>query len=149
VRSTQPEADIHAIQWAIRRLVQGSRKTLIADAGAVAPEMTPAAFVIMTRIVDMFPVSPAAIIAVTGLDRSVVSRNLTALTREGYVVSESDPHDGRVSLFSPTPDAAAKFGDVRQMNHDRIADVIGDWTHEDVSTFITLLERFTKSAYES
>ncbi|RZL24667.1 MarR family winged helix-turn-helix transcriptional regulator [Rhodococcus globerulus] len=149
MRSTKPEADIHAIQWAIRRLVQGSRKTLIADAGAAVPEMTPAAFVIMTRVVDMFPVSPAAVIAVTGLDRSVVSRNLTALTKQGYVVSESDPDDGRVSLFSPTPDAAAKFGEASRVNRDRIAAVIGDWSPEDVSTFVTLLERFNKSAYES
>lgn len=147
--ATKPEADIRAIQEAISRLTRDSRKAVIADAGVVAPEITPSAFVIMTRIVDEFPVSPAAIIAVTGFDRSVVSRQLAMLAKEGYLVSEPDPHDGRVALFSPTADAAAKFGEVSKAKYGRVAEVVEDWSQQDVSTFIMLLERFEKSMYPS
>ncbi|MDI9918776.1 MarR family winged helix-turn-helix transcriptional regulator [Rhodococcus sp. IEGM 1379] len=71
---------------------------------------------------------------------------MAALVKEGYLVSEPDPHDGRVALFSPTPDAAAKFGDVSKARRDGITDMLAGWTQEDVSTFVTLLERFAQSA---
>lgn len=146
VSSTKFETDIRAIQEAISKLVRSSRKAVLTSAGTVAPGMAPAAFVIMARIADVAPMSPAAIIAATGLARSVVSRQLTALVKEGYLVSEPDPRDGRVALFSPTLEAAAKFGDVSKDRRDGIADMLEGWTQEDVSTFVTLLERFAQSA---
>lgn len=147
VSSTQREADIRSIQAGISQLVRGSRKALITNVALIAPEMAPAAFVIMTQIADTFPASPAALIAATGLDRSVVSRHLTALTRDGYLVSEPDPHDGRVALFSPTPDAEEKFSAVSKARHGWTADVVSDWTQQDVSVFVLLLDRFNQSAY--
>lgn len=149
VKSTKPEADVRAIQEAISQLVRGSRKALLASASEAVPEMAPAAFVIMTRIADMSPASPAAIIAATGLDRSVVSRHLTALTKEGYLVSEPDHHDGRVSLFSPATDAEVMFREVSKARRDGVAEALEGWSAQDVSTFVRLLERFAESAYGS
>lgn len=117
------------------------------NSALIAPEMAPSAFVIMTRIADTFPASPAELIVATGLDRSVVSRHLTALTKEGYLVSEPDPHDGRVALFSPTPEAAVKFSAVSKAKYDWMADAVSHWAQSDVSAFVLLLERFNTSAY--
>jgi DNA-binding MarR family transcriptional regulator len=147
VGTTQRDQDTRAIHEAVVQLGRESRRALITKVTTLLPDLTPAAFAVMTRIVDRPKSSPAHLVDATGFDKSVVSRLLASLAKGGYLVSEPSPRDGRVTLFSPTEGAVAKIGAVTAASHRDVADAVADWTEHDVSTFAELMTKYLRSAY--
>ncbi|MCU1482228.1 MAG: hypothetical protein JWQ19_3014 [Subtercola sp.] len=138
---TRSEA-IGSIEDAIGRLIRTVRTTLSDNASAFAPGLTPTAYSIMSVIDRMHPVTPAAIIEATRIDKSLVSRQLRILKDAGFITSAPDPHDRRADLFSPTAEAGARFADIRSQNRARFASGFDSWSEDELATFAALLDKF-------
>jgi DNA-binding MarR family transcriptional regulator len=77
-----------------------------------------------------------------GVDGSVVSRQVAALERSGYVRRRPDPADGRASLISLSPAGAVTLAHTRDVRRQWLAGVLSDRTEGDACPFSALLEKF-------
>ncbi len=131
-----------AVEDEMARLVRAVRATIHENAERFSPELQPSGYSVLRTIVAQHPVTPAAVIAAVGMDKSAVSRQLRILKDLGFVTSEPDPDDRRASLFSPTADTLERMAIIRQQNKVAYADTFDDWDTSDVTTFARLLGAF-------
>ena len=82
----------------------------------------------------------SALAAQAGVDVSVVSRQVSALERAGYVHRRPDPADGRASLIGLSEAGAAALARTREVRGQWTAEALADWTEEDARQFTVLLE---------
>ncbi|MEI4270397.1 MarR family transcriptional regulator [Klenkia sp. LSe6-5] len=83
----------------------------------------------------------SALAAAVGVDGSVVSRQVAALERDGYVVRRADPHDGRASLIGLSAAGTAALDRTREARSAWAQAALADWTEEEAETLCRLLER--------
>jgi DNA-binding MarR family transcriptional regulator len=81
------------------------------------------------------------------VDPSTVSRQVAALVRGGLLERQADPADGRASLLVLTDMAHAVLADHARLRLDSFADMLHDWSEDDLEHFAVLLARFT-AAYD-
>jgi len=83
----------------------------------------------------------SALAAAAGVDGSVISRQVAALERSGYVDRRPDPLDGRASLIGLSEAGAAALARTREVRSGWTAAALADWTEEEARTLCDLLER--------
>ncbi len=81
-------------------------------------------------------------------DASTVSRQVAALVKDGLVERQADPGDGRASLLVVTDKARTVLAQHDDIRVQYFADMLTDWTDEDLGAFAGYLERFT-DVYDS
>ncbi|MEQ0557593.1 MarR family transcriptional regulator [Amycolatopsis sp. NEAU-NG30] len=91
------------------------------------------------------PLRPRDIAAELGLTASATSRHLTALEREGHIAVETDPGDSRTFLVRQTDRGRAEADAAVQAGAAAFADVIADWTDDDVATARRLVTRLNQA----
>jgi DNA-binding MarR family transcriptional regulator len=91
------------------------------------------------------PLRPRDIAGELGLTASATSRHLAALEREGQVTAEADPGDSRTFLVRQTDRGRAEVDATVEAGATVFADVIADWTDEDVATARTLVTRLNQA----
>ncbi|MEX5719640.1 MarR family winged helix-turn-helix transcriptional regulator [Geodermatophilus maliterrae] len=77
----------------------------------------------------------------TGVDVSVVSRQVAALERQGHVERRPDPDDGRASLIRLSEAGAAALARTRAVRSEWATAALADWDEEDARRLGELLER--------
>ncbi|WP_271177872.1 MarR family winged helix-turn-helix transcriptional regulator [Leifsonia poae] len=133
---------VGSIEDALGRFMRSVRASLNEGAHAFSPDLPPSAYWIMSVIGKTHPIAPATIIALTGMDKSSVSRQLRLLKEAGYIDSQPDPHDRRADLYSPTPEAGARFEAIRAANRARFGQAFDAWDEDEVVAFAGLLDKF-------
>src|SRR4051812_20608900 len=83
----------------------------------------------------------SALATLAGVDVSVVSRQVAALERAGYVQRRPDPGDGRASLFRLTPAGSAALVATRAERAHWAAAALAGWDEQDVERLGELLDR--------
>jgi DNA-binding MarR family transcriptional regulator len=83
----------------------------------------------------------SSLAAQAGVDVSVVSRQIAALERAGYLARRPDPTDGRASLFSLTPAGTAALAATRAERAHWAAAALSGWDEQDAERLGELLER--------
>src|SRR3954469_11965345 len=83
----------------------------------------------------------SALAALAGVDVSVVSRQVAALERAGYVQRRPAPGGGRASLFRLTPAASAALAATRAERLHWAADALSGWDAQDAERLGALLDR--------
>ncbi|WIX82531.1 MarR family winged helix-turn-helix transcriptional regulator [Amycolatopsis carbonis] len=91
------------------------------------------------------PVRPNAIAAELGLTASATSRHLAALEEAGQIAVEPDPVDSRTFLVRQTESGRADAEATVAAGAAVFADVISDWTDEDVTTARELITRLNEA----
>ena len=105
-----------------------------------------AAYVILRHLQSAGPQNVTALADRLNLDGSTVTRQVTALERDGLVERKPDPRDGRGTVIEPTAlglkqvDAVAK---ARRELYDRL---LRDWTQADRRQLAKVLTHFNASA---
>src|SRR3954452_5944883 len=82
-----------------------------------------------------------ALAARAGVDVSVVSRQVSALERAGYVARRPGPSDGRASLFSLTPAGSAALAATREERAHWAAAALSGWDEQDAERLRQRLDR--------
>ena len=65
------------------------------------------------------------------ISQSALSRQVSELVANGYIVRHADPQDGRASLISLTDEGIALLGRTRQGHARQLAEMLADWSEDD------------------
>jgi DNA-binding MarR family transcriptional regulator len=113
-------------------------KTARAVSRIYAEEMHPAGlarsqFSILGALYQAGPISLSALAERLYMDRTTLTRNLRPLERDGFVIRESAPDDGRIRLVRLTTAGRDKFREAKgywQIAQKRLLELLGkaEWT---------------------
>jgi DNA-binding MarR family transcriptional regulator len=104
-----------------------------------------AAYVILRHLQQDGPQNVSALAARLNLDGSTVTRQVTALQRDGLVERHPDPRDGRGTVIEPTQKGLAQVDAVRQARRALYDKVLHDWSPAQRADLARALERLTLS----
>jgi DNA-binding MarR family transcriptional regulator len=100
------------------------------------------AIMLIKTLVHQGPIRSSALAAAVHSDPSTVSRQVAGLVRDGLVERRADQDDGRASLVAATPAGIALLEGFRNRMGLAIAQVVKDWSPEDIERLVELFERF-------
>jgi DNA-binding MarR family transcriptional regulator len=89
------------------------------------------------------PVRPGAIGEQLDMAPSSVTRHVQALEDAGHVAVRADPSDARTCLIEVTEAGTTELGALETAGLAVFADVVADWSVEDLRTLTRLLQRLT------
>lgn len=89
------------------------------------------------------PQRPSGIAEVLALDLSTISRQLSALERDGRVGRQRDPADQRAQIVDLTQAGRELLALVRSTRVARLAARLPHWSQDELESFAALLARFT------
>ncbi len=101
------------------------------------------AYVILRLLQAAGPLNVSALADRLNLDGSTVTRQVTALEKDGLVQRTPDPTDGRGTVIAPTGSGLAQVDAVRKARREVYDVVLGDWSADDRAQLAAVLERLT------
>jgi DNA-binding MarR family transcriptional regulator len=107
-----------------------------------------AAYVILRHLQQHGPQNVSALAGRLNLDGSTVTRQVTALQRDGLVERHPDPRDGRGTVIEPTEKGLTQVNAVRLARRALYDKMLHDWTREERAELARSLERLTTSIDE-
>jgi DNA-binding MarR family transcriptional regulator len=102
-----------------------------------------AAYVILRRLQQDGPQNVSALAAALNLDGSTVTRQVTALQKDGLIERRPDPRDGRGTVIEATALGLQQVEAVRQTRRTLYGTVLHDYSGQERRELAATLERFT------
>jgi DNA-binding MarR family transcriptional regulator len=99
-----------------------------------------AAYLILRRLDEHGPCNVKALATALGLDSSAVTRQVTAMQRDGLVRRTRATH-GRLTLVEPTAAGLRRMTGLRAAREDLYSQVLATWSDADRRTLAVLLTR--------
>jgi DNA-binding MarR family transcriptional regulator len=134
-----------AVEAAFRRVGMVAKRTFREFAAAVHPELRQAGWAVLNTVLradnEACRVTVGDIIAETGMDKSVVSRQLRSLQDWDLVQLSRAETDARVVQVVGTENAHARLRGVRAQQRERYAALLRTWSTEDMVQLEVLLNR--------
>ena len=121
------------------RSLKALHREVLADVG-MRLEMPATA--VLTCLAERGSQRLSTVADVLDLDLSSVSRQVTALEREGWVARERDPADSRAVLLDLTPAGREVLARVRAARVEHLAARLPGWSDEELRGFSAQLARF-------
>ena len=107
------------------------------------PDLQPVGFGILRYIRLRESIRAADISTALGMDKSSVSRQVTALREMGLVETRPDPEDGRATLLVLSEASRDALAGIRHETAAEYQRALSTWTDDDVRAFAHLLAKFT------
>jgi DNA-binding MarR family transcriptional regulator len=102
-----------------------------------------AAYVILRRLQQDGPQNVSALATALNLDGSTVTRQVTALQKDGLIERRRDPRDGRGTVIEATAVGLQQVDAVRKARRSLYGTVLRDYSWEERRELAATLERFT------
>ncbi|MBW4702511.1 MarR family winged helix-turn-helix transcriptional regulator [Micromonospora sp. RL09-050-HVF-A] len=144
-RTESDEATLGRIETEVALLMRLGEATRRATGSAEHRVLDRAAYVILRHLDTTGPQNVSALAARLNLDGSTVTRQVSALQRDGLIARAPDPADGRGTVISPTPAGLHRMAAVRAARTRLYGDILADWTPTDRDTLATLLTRLNQA----
>jgi DNA-binding MarR family transcriptional regulator len=129
------------IETEVARLMRRAEATRRATPVAAHRALDRAAYVILRHLHEAGPQNVSALAAALHLDGSTVTRQVSAMQRDGLVARETDPRDGRGIVVSATAAGLTRMTAVRRARQELYQNILEDWSAADRRTLATLLRR--------
>ncbi|MEU7609822.1 MarR family transcriptional regulator [Micromonospora sp. NPDC049204] len=139
------ETTLGQIETEVALLMRFGEATRRATGTAEHRVLDRAAYVILRHLADAGPQNVSALAARLNLDGSTVTRQVSALQRDGLITRTPDPSDGRGTVISPTPAGLQRMAVVQAARTRLYGDMLADWTTEDRATLASLLSRLNQA----
>ena len=110
-------------------------------AAELHPDLDGAAYGLLALLQDAGPLRASDLVTRLGLDKSTVSRQVSALVGLGLVDRTADPLDGRAQVLTPSAEGSARLEDIRAARRARWEADLSDWPADDVARLADLLGR--------
>jgi DNA-binding MarR family transcriptional regulator len=136
---------VESIEQSFSQLFVLVKGTIREAAQTLGPDVQPAAWTVLRHVLRHEATSAGAIAAATGMDKSVVSRQLKELRERGLVAVEPDPSDARAVRVTGTEEARRRVATVREGWSTEFREILGSWREDELQSFAVLLERFVAS----
>jgi len=110
-------------------------------AAELHPDLDGAAYGLLALLQDAGPLRASDLVSRLGLDKSTVSRQISALVELGLVDRAADPMDGRAQVLTPSVEGASRLEHIRTVRRARWEADLSDWPADDVARLADLLAR--------
>ncbi|MEU5944521.1 MarR family winged helix-turn-helix transcriptional regulator [Micromonospora sp. NPDC047465] len=145
-RTTESEDDVLGrIETEVALLMRLGEATRRGTGNAEHRLLDRAAYVILRHLDRAGPQNVSALAARLELDGSTVTRQVSAMQRDGLIVREPDPTDGRGTVVSPTPTGLQRVAAVRAARARLYGTILADWHPDDRRTLAEMLHRLNQS----
>ena len=104
-----------------------------------------AAYVILRHLDTAGPQNVSTLAARLNLDGSTVTRQVSAMQRDGLIARAPDPADGRGTVISATPAGLQRMAAVQAARTRLYGDILADWTSDERDTLATMLGRLNEA----
>ncbi|MBU8856345.1 MULTISPECIES: MarR family transcriptional regulator [unclassified Micromonospora] len=104
-----------------------------------------AAYVILRHLDAAGPQNVSALAARLNLDGSTVTRQVSALQRDGLISRTPDPADGRGTVISATAAGLQRMAAVRSARTRLYGDILAAWPEADRETLAEMLHRLNEA----
>ncbi|PGH42102.1 MarR family transcriptional regulator [Micromonospora sp. WMMA1996] len=104
-----------------------------------------AAYVILRHLDQAGPQNVSALAARLNLDGSTVTRQVSALQRDGLIARTPDPADGRGTVISATAAGLQRMAAVRAARTRLYGEMLASWSEADRDTLAELLHRLNEA----
>ncbi|MEU7801459.1 MarR family transcriptional regulator [Micromonospora arborensis] len=143
--SDDHESTLGQIETEVALLMRFGEATRRATGTAEHRVLDRAAYVILRHLADAGPQNVSALAARLNLDGSTVTRQVSALQRDGLITRTPDPSDGRGTVISPTPAGLQRMAAVQAARTRLYGDMLADWSADDRATLAALLGRLNQA----
>jgi DNA-binding MarR family transcriptional regulator len=123
-------------------LIRRVRRIIHERARLVHPDLQPASYLLLAYLAESGPRRSSAISDNFGIDKGAISRQVQNLVQLGLVERTPDPDDGRATLLSATAEATARLAEVSQHRRKNLDERLGDWSEDDLTSFVAALARY-------
>jgi DNA-binding MarR family transcriptional regulator len=139
------ESTLGRIETEVAMLMRFGEATRRATGTAEHRVLDRAAYVILRHLAEAGPQNVSALAARLNLDGSTVTRQVSALQRDGLITRTPDPADGRGTVISATPGGLQRMAAVQAARTRLYGDMLADWSADDRATLATLLGRLNEA----
>lgn len=141
--STSARAEtVRRLEHEVGVLIRRVRRVIHERARLVHPDLQPASYLMLAHLAQAGPLRSSAVAELFGIDKGAISRQVQHLVDLGLIERRPDPADGRATLLAPTEDAQTRLADVTRHRRKYLDERLGDWSDDDLSTFVTGLARY-------
>jgi DNA-binding MarR family transcriptional regulator len=126
-------------------LLRRARRLSVGIAAEVDPGLDATAYGMLVLLDEHSPVRAADIVALLGLDKSTVSRQLSALSDLGLAERLPDPSDRRANLVRVTEIGHERLTRARGARLEHLRSFLQSWPEHDVSELARLLGQLNNS----
>lgn len=138
------DEDIAAVEEQLGVLIAKFRSRIRKRVTLVHPELQPAGYQILSTLVRCGPAHGRRLAEMLDMDKSSVSRQVTAMESLGLVEREADPADGRAYFLVASDDARKRIAEMRTADQAVLRAQLRNWADEDVPKFAELLARINE-----
>jgi DNA-binding MarR family transcriptional regulator len=135
------EAQVDRLEEQLGLLHRRSRRFLRGFASLVHPEMDAGGYAVLLVIAQAAPVRLNELVEEFGLDKSTMSRHVSALIQLGLVRRDPDPMDGRAFLLHPSPDGQHRLTTTAAARRLEWRGRLDGWGTEELSRLVAGLTR--------
>lgn len=140
-RSSDADSAVAAVEGELSTLFNRVRAAMRSYAERLHPELTPLGYKTLSALERRGPVHSGALAELLEMDKSALSRQITALDRLGFLERAPDPRDGRATILSVTPQTAERLREIRSSNQALMHEELRSWDLAEVELFAELLHR--------
>ncbi|MGW4551506.1 MarR family winged helix-turn-helix transcriptional regulator [Streptomyces violaceorubidus] len=113
-----------------------------ASAGRMHPELSLVSYTLLGHLEERDGRRATDLAAHYALDKSTVSRQVSALERAGLIERRVDPDDHRVQVLHLTESGRHALDRVTERRRTAFRERLADWPEEDLLRFAAYLERY-------
>ncbi|MEV0260576.1 MarR family winged helix-turn-helix transcriptional regulator [Streptomyces sp. NPDC050617] len=135
---THRDDSVETIQREMTAFARRARAT----AARMHPELSLVSFTLLAHLEDQRGCRATDLAAHYLLDKSTVSRQVSALERLGFVERRVDPDDHRVQVLHLTAAGAEMLGNVTASRRVAFHERLADWDEADLDRFASYLLRY-------
>jgi DNA-binding MarR family transcriptional regulator len=137
------EAVLGTIETQVAMLMRLGEATRRSTGGPPHRALDRAAYVILRQLQQDGPLNVSVLAAALNLDGSTVTRQVTALQKDGLTERKPDPRDGRGTVIAATALGLEQVEKVRQARRALYGSVLTDYSDAEMRDLAATLERFT------
>ncbi|KOG91206.1 MarR family winged helix-turn-helix transcriptional regulator [Streptomyces varsoviensis] len=126
----------------IQRELTAFARRARATAARMHPELSLVSFTLLAHLEDQRGCRATDLAAHYLLDKSTVSRQVSALERLGFVERRVDPDDHRVQVLHLTDEGAEMLANVTASRRVAFHERLADWDEADLDRFASYLLRY-------
>jgi DNA-binding MarR family transcriptional regulator len=141
---TDRETAVETIQREMTSFARRAR----AMAGRMHPELSLVSYTLLSHLDEKGGCRATDLATHYALDKSTVSRQVSALERAGLVMRRVDPDDHRVQVLHPTEAGADILAQVTVSRRQAFQERVADWPEEDLVRFADYLLRYNAQVPE-
>lgn len=133
------------LELEVTSLIRRIKRVIAERARTIHPELTPTGYLMVAHMNDRGPVRASSVVEAFHLDKGAVSRHVQTLVDFGLATKERDPDDGRAWVVDLSDEGRRRMADLTTARRARLGRLLGEWTDDELSTFVTTLGRYNAS----